>query len=217
MSQLTDLRLMDTALALARTGLGTTAPNPSVGCVLVNAGEIVGIGVTASGGRPHAEKRALDMAGEAAHGATAYVTLEPCAHIGQTPPCADALIYAGIVRAVVACIDPDERTAGQGLDRIRAAGIIVDTGVRQAEAEALHAGFFHRVIRGWPLVTIDANASGYDLSLEIIDEADVLTALQTLAKQGINSLRLVPGSPAATAVIKVGLVDADATKINTPR
>lgn len=217
MSRLTDLRMMDTALALARSGLGTTAPNPSVGCVLCKDGGIAGAGVTAPGGRPHAERLALDMAGEAARGATAYVTLEPCAHFGQTPPCADALIEAGIARVVIACTDPDTRTAGQGVKKLKAAGILVDTGVRQADAEALHAGFFHRIKRGWPLVAIDANPASYDMSTEVIDNDDVLSSLRGLGQDGITRLRLVPGSAAANAARAAGLVDVTVPGINTPR
>lgn len=217
MSRLTDLRLMDTALALARSGLGTTAPNPSVGCVLYRNGAIIGAGVTAPGGRPHAERLALDMAGQAAGGATAYVTLEPCAHTGQTPPCADALIEAGIARAVIACADPDPRTAGQGADRLKAAGIVVETGVREAEAESLHAGFFHRIRRGWPLVAIDANPPGYDMSLENFDNPDVLAELHAFGDSGVTRLRLVPGSPAAEAVLAADLVDVTIREINTRR
>ncbi len=207
MNHLTDLRMMDAALALARSGLGTTAPNPSVGCVLWKNGEIIGTGVTAPGGRPHAERLALDMAGERARNATAYVTLEPCAHHGRTPPCTDALIEAGIARVVIACTDPDTRTAGQGAKRLRAANISVDPGVRQSDAEELHAGFFHRIKRGWPLVAIDASPAGYDMSLETFGTPEVLTALLALGKDGITRLRLVPGSSAAQAALAGDLVD----------
>jgi diaminohydroxyphosphoribosylaminopyrimidine deaminase/5-amino-6-(5-phosphoribosylamino)uracil reductase len=145
---------MRAAAALARRGLGTTWPNPSVGCVLVREGRVVGRAFTAPGGRPHAETQALAQAGEAARGATAYVTLEPCAHTGQTPPCADALIEAGIAHVVVACTDPDPRVNGAGLARLRAAGIAVETGVLEQEAEKTLAGFFTRIRQGRPLVTL---------------------------------------------------------------
>ena len=112
---LNDLAAMRAALALARRGLGNTWPNPAVGCVLVNEGRVVGRGWTQPGGRPHAETEALRRAGAAAKGATAYVTLEPCAHHGKTPPCADALIAAGVARVVAAIEDPDPRVAGEGL------------------------------------------------------------------------------------------------------
>lgn len=150
----TDLAYMDTALALAARGLGNVWPNPAVGCVLVRDGRIVGRGWTQPGGRPHAETEALARAGEAARGATAYVTLEPCSHHGKTPPCADALIAAGIARCVVACTDSDPRVAGRGIAALRAAGIEVVEGVRQAEARALNGGFFSRLEDGRPMVTL---------------------------------------------------------------
>jgi diaminohydroxyphosphoribosylaminopyrimidine deaminase / 5-amino-6-(5-phosphoribosylamino)uracil reductase len=145
---------MRTALALARRGLGRVAPNPAVGCVLVKGDHVVGRGWTAPGGRPHAETEALARAGAAATGATAYVTLEPCAHHGATPPCADALIAAGVKRAVVAMLDPDPRVDGGGMARLRAAGIAVAIGVLDDEAAALNAGFLLCLRQGRPLVTL---------------------------------------------------------------
>ncbi|HTR16494.1 MAG TPA: bifunctional diaminohydroxyphosphoribosylaminopyrimidine deaminase/5-amino-6-(5-phosphoribosylamino)uracil reductase RibD [Acetobacteraceae bacterium] len=142
------------ALALARRGLGATWPNPSVGCVLVRDGRVIGRGVTAPGGRPHAEVVALRQAGVAARGATAYVSLEPCSHWGRTPPCADALVEAGVARVVVAAGDPDPRVNGGGLARLREAGIAVVSGLLAAEAEAVNAGFLMRVRQGRPLVTL---------------------------------------------------------------
>ncbi len=155
----TDRRHMAAALVLADRGLGRTWPNPSVGCVLVRHGRIVGRGVTAPGGRPHAETQALDQAGEAAQGATAYVTLEPCAHQGQTPPCCDALISAGVVRVVVALEDPDPRTSGSGIQGLRSAGIEVCVGILENEAREHQAGFLSRIIRGRALVTLKVAAS----------------------------------------------------------
>lgn len=145
---------MRAALSLAARGLGNAWPNPAVGCVLVREGRVVGRGWTQPGGRPHAETEALRRAGEAARGATAYVTLEPCAHHGRTPPCADALIAAGVARVVVATGDPDPRVAGRGIARLQQAGIAVETGLCEAEARALNAGFLRRVTRGLPLVTL---------------------------------------------------------------
>lgn len=145
---------MRAALALARRGLGATWPNPAVGCVLVRDGRVVGRGTTAPGGRPHAETVALAMAGEAARGATAYVTLEPCSHHGHTPPCADALIAAGVSRVVVAGGDPDPRVDGAGIARLRAAGVRVQTGVLAGEADSQQAGFLLRVREGRPMVTL---------------------------------------------------------------
>lgn len=155
-----DIRHMRHALVLAERALGRVAPNPAVGCVIVSAdGHIVGRGWTAPGGRPHAETIALEQAGEAARGATAYVTLEPCAHHGQTPPCANALIAAGVARAVGAVEDPDARVAGKGFAMLHAAGIAVETGVCAKEAAELNAGFFLRMTEGRPLVTLKAALS----------------------------------------------------------
>ncbi|MFN3293016.1 MAG: bifunctional diaminohydroxyphosphoribosylaminopyrimidine deaminase/5-amino-6-(5-phosphoribosylamino)uracil reductase RibD, partial [Gemmobacter sp.] len=142
------------ALALARRGLGRVWPNPSVACVIVQGGRVVGRGVTAPGGRPHAEPQALAQAGAAARGATAYVTLEPCAHHGRTPPCAAALVAAGVARVVSALQDPDPRVSGGGHGMLRAAGIAVTTGVLAAEAAALQRGFLTRVTQGRPMVTL---------------------------------------------------------------
>lgn len=150
----TDLSLMRHALVLAARGLGEVAPNPAVGCVIVKDGVVVGRGRTAKGGRPHAEPQALAEAGEAARGATAYVTLEPCSHHGQTPPCVSALVLAGIARVVVAVEDPDTRVNGEGVGWLRAAGVEVVTGVGATEATELNAGFFLKVRQGRPLVTL---------------------------------------------------------------
>ncbi|WP_230482865.1 bifunctional diaminohydroxyphosphoribosylaminopyrimidine deaminase/5-amino-6-(5-phosphoribosylamino)uracil reductase RibD [Sphingomonas sp. Leaf21] len=146
---------MGAALALAERGVGRTAPNPNVGCVIVGDGRVVGRGWTQAGGRPHAEAMALAQAGEAARGATAYVTLEPCAHVSpRGPACSDLLIAAGVARIVAAMGDPDPRTDGTGFARTRAAGIAVTTGVRQAEARAMIAGFLTRRTRDRPFVTL---------------------------------------------------------------
>jgi diaminohydroxyphosphoribosylaminopyrimidine deaminase / 5-amino-6-(5-phosphoribosylamino)uracil reductase len=142
------------ALRLAARGLGNTWPNPAVGCVIVKDGQVVGRGWTQPGGRPHAEVRALEQAGETARGATAYVTLEPCAHHGHTPPCADAIIAAGIARVVTALTDPDPRVSGKGHQMLRAAGIAVTEAVLTPEATRLNAGFLKRVTRGLPFVTL---------------------------------------------------------------
>jgi len=149
-----DRRHMGTALALARRGLGRVAPNPAVGCVLVKAGKVVGRGWTQPGGRPHAEAEALERAGEKAIGATAYVSLEPCAHHGQTPPCADAIVAAGIGRAVIAVKDPDPRVRGKGIAILRKAGVEVLEGLMEEEATAVNRGFFSRIVRKRPLVTL---------------------------------------------------------------
>lgn len=150
---------MALALALGRRGQGRCWPNPAVGCVLVQGGRIVGRGWTRPGGRPHAETVALAQAGAAAQGATAYVSLEPCAHHGRTPPCAEALVAAGVARVVIPFRDPDPRVNGAGVARLQAAGIAVTTGVGAAEAAADHAGFLLRVQAGRPWLTLKLAAS----------------------------------------------------------
>src|SRR5579864_840444 len=149
-----DLHAMRAALALARRGLGTVWPNPAVGCVILKDGRVVGRGWTQKGGRPHAETEALARASEAAKGATAYVSLEPCSHHGRTPPCAEALVAAGVARVVAAVEDPDPRVSGSGIARLKAAMIAVETGVCAADAEEVNAGFFCRVEHRRPLVTL---------------------------------------------------------------
>ncbi|MFC4669920.1 bifunctional diaminohydroxyphosphoribosylaminopyrimidine deaminase/5-amino-6-(5-phosphoribosylamino)uracil reductase RibD [Seohaeicola nanhaiensis] len=157
----TDERFMALALSLGRRGQGNCWPNPAVGCVIVAEGRIVGRGWTQPGGRPHAETMALAQAGAAARGATAYVTLEPCSHHGQTPPCTDALIAAGLARVVAPLADSDPRVSGQGFARLEAAGIEVTTGVRAAEAAADHEGFFLKTEHGRPRITLKL-ASSFD-------------------------------------------------------
>lgn len=147
------------ALGLGRRTMGQTWPNPSVGCVIVREGRVVGRGWTAPGGRPHAEPQALAQAGEAARGATAYVTLEPCAHHGLTPPCTDALIAAGVARVVAPFPDSDPRVFGRGFAALRAAGVAVETGVMAEEAGRDHVGFLTRVRMGRPHVTLKLAAS----------------------------------------------------------
>lgn len=142
--------MMRRCIALAQQAAGYTAPNPLVGAVIVNNGEIVGEGYHPKAGEPHAEVFALRAAGEKAQGATVYVNLEPCNHYGRTPPCTEALIQAGVKKVVVGMVDPDPRVAGQGIARLRAAGIEVITGVEEAACLALNAGFCHRVTQGQP-------------------------------------------------------------------
>jgi diaminohydroxyphosphoribosylaminopyrimidine deaminase/5-amino-6-(5-phosphoribosylamino)uracil reductase len=151
-----DALWMDRALRLAERGIGRTSPNPMVGAVLVKDGRVVGEGAHLAAGGPHAEAVALQAAGEAARGATCYVSLEPCAHVGRTPPCADALVRAGIVRVVAACRDPNPKVDGRGLARLESAGIGVTLGVREAEARALNRAFLCAVTAGRPHVTLKA-------------------------------------------------------------
>ena len=153
---------MALALALGRRGLGRTWPNPAVGAVVVRDGIIVGRGWTQAGGRPHAEVEALRRAGEAARGATLYVTLEPCSHVGKSPPCADAVVAAGMSRVVSAIEDPNPLVAGQGHAKLRAAGIAVDTGLCAREAAHDHAGHFSRIREKRPHVILKLAVSSDD-------------------------------------------------------
>ena len=150
---------MGRALELAALGRFTTHPNPNVGCVLVHAGEIVGEGWHRQAGEPHAEVHALRAAGERARGATAYVTLEPCSHHGRTPPCALALLAAGVSRVVAAMTDPNPLVAGRGLRLLAEAGVTVESGLREAEAQALNPGFIQRMKTGRPWVRVKLAAS----------------------------------------------------------
>ena len=147
-----DYRYMARAIQLARKGLYSADPNPRVGCVLVKGGEVVGEGYHRQAGKPHAEPNALAAAGEAARGATAYVTLEPCCHHGKTPPCSEALIQAGVKRVVVAMVDPHRKVAGQGLAQLRAAGIETGSGLLEEQAWALNPGFIKRMNHALPYV-----------------------------------------------------------------
>ncbi len=149
-----DIRWMHSALSLSKRGLGRVWPNPAVGCIIVRDGVVRGRGVTAAGGRPHAEAAALQQAGPAAKGATAYVTLEPCARPGRDQSCADKLIAAGVSRVVAAITDPNPQVNGQGLAKLQAAGIVSECGLLEDAARDIHAGFFARVTRNRPLVAL---------------------------------------------------------------
>lgn len=155
-----DRHFMRVALSLSKRGLGNVWPNPSVGCVLVSSeGIIIGRGFTKPGGRPHAERVALDEAGEKARDATVYVTLEPCSHFGKSPPCALGLIEAGVRRVVSALEDPDSRVSGKGHKMLRDAGITVETGLYGDEAQRINAGFLSRIVSGRPTVTLKLASS----------------------------------------------------------
>ncbi|WP_276514675.1 bifunctional diaminohydroxyphosphoribosylaminopyrimidine deaminase/5-amino-6-(5-phosphoribosylamino)uracil reductase RibD [Sulfitobacter mediterraneus] len=184
---MSDQRYMALALSLGRRGQGRVWPNPAVGCVIVAQGRIVARGWTQPGGRPHGEVEALAQAGAAARGATAYVTLEPCSHHGQTPPCAQALIDAGVARVVVATTDSDARVNGQGLQMLRDAGIEVSLGVGEAEARRDHAGFFRRVELGRPLLTLKL-ANSFDGRIATgTGESQWITAPQ--ARRVVHAMR----------------------------
>ncbi|MEM5467767.1 bifunctional diaminohydroxyphosphoribosylaminopyrimidine deaminase/5-amino-6-(5-phosphoribosylamino)uracil reductase RibD [Celeribacter marinus] len=177
------------ALTLGRRGLGSTWPNPAVGCVIVRDGRIVGRGWTQAGGRPHAETMALVQAGDAARGATAYVTLEPCSHHGQTPPCADALIAAGVARVVIALGDPDPRVNGQGIAHLRTAGLEVVTGVCADEASQDQIGFLKRIELGQPMLTLKLATSWDGRIATATGESQWITG--ALARRRVHAMRAV--------------------------
>lgn len=154
-----DKSWMRQTIDLARRGLWTTTPNPRVGCILVKDEKKIGMGWHEKAGGPHAEVFALKEAGELARGATAYVTLEPCSHFGRTPPCADALIAAGVQRVVIAMSDPNPQVSGRGIQRLKAAGLEVETGICQSEAQELNPGFISRMTRGRPWVRLKVATS----------------------------------------------------------
>jgi len=182
-----DIRFMRRALALARGQLGRVAPNPAVGCVIVRAGAERASAATGDGGRPHAEERALAAAGASARGATAYVTLEPCAErTNQTAPCSVRLVDAGVTRVVIAIGNAHAMTGGAGYERLRAAGVTVTTGVCEEEARALNAGFFCLLETGKPLVVIGGDIALCDAKFEISATETPIAALERLGVAGMT-------------------------------
>lgn len=206
-----DHRFMARALELAREGLYNTRPNPRVGCVVVADGEIVAEGWTAPAGGLHAEAQALRLAGERARGATLYCTLEPCAHHGRTPPCADAIVAAGAARVVVATGDPFERVAGEGFARLRAAGIEVETGLLEAEARALNVGFHARLERGRPWLRLKLAASLDGRTAMASGESRWITGPD--ARRDVHRLR----ARSCAVVTGVGTVLADDPQLTARR
>ncbi len=204
-----DERYMTRALELARMRLGKTAPNPAVGCVIVAGDAIVGEGTTGIGGRPHAEEIALSAAGEAANGATAYVTLEPCnARSAGALSCSQLLVQAGVSRVVVACEDPHPLGA-HGVSRLGAAGVEVMLGVGRTEAEAINVGFFKVIATGRPWLAIDADPSSYDGEFDLAREETYEAALTRLGAKGLTRLFVRPRTPLAAQLKARGLVDED--------
>ncbi|MTH44684.1 bifunctional diaminohydroxyphosphoribosylaminopyrimidine deaminase/5-amino-6-(5-phosphoribosylamino)uracil reductase RibD [Intestinirhabdus alba] len=182
-----DEQFMARALKLAQRGRFTTHPNPNVGCVIVNNGQIVGEGFHYRAGEPHAEVHALRMAGEKARGATAYVTLEPCSHHGRTPPCCEALIDAGVARVVAAMQDPNPQVAGRGLYRLQQAGIEVSHGLMMSEAERLNRGFLKRMRTGFPYLQLKMGASLDGRTAMASGESQWITSPQ--ARRDVQRLR----------------------------
>jgi diaminohydroxyphosphoribosylaminopyrimidine deaminase/5-amino-6-(5-phosphoribosylamino)uracil reductase len=203
-----DSEWMAQALRLAERGLYTASPNPRVGCVLVRDGIVVGEGWHERAGEPHAEIHALRAAGESARGATAYVTLEPCSHYGRTPPCADALIAASVARVVVAVQDPNPQVAGQGIAKLRAAGIEVECGLMEAAARELNIGFFTRMMRGTPWIRSKIAASLDGRTALANGESKWITG--TAARQDVQHWR----ARSCAVLTGIGTVLADDPQLN---
>ncbi len=182
-----DERFMARAIEVSRRHTGLTDTNPSVGCVLVKHGEIIAEAVTAIGGRPHAERQALEIAGEAARGSTAYVTLEPCSHFGKTPPCANALVDFGVARVVVAVDDPDERVSGRGYQILRDAGIEVETGLMRAEGQRVLAGYLTRKVKNRPHVILKLAVSADGMIGRVGEGQVAITGPES--RQAVHELR----------------------------
>jgi diaminohydroxyphosphoribosylaminopyrimidine deaminase/5-amino-6-(5-phosphoribosylamino)uracil reductase len=183
----TDTEYMQRALRLAARGLYTTDPNPCVGCVIVNDGEIVGEGFHQRAGEPHAEILALQEAGDVAAGATAFVTLEPCSHHGRTPPCADAMVAAGIKRVVAAMQDPNPLVAGKGFERLRTSGVVVEYGLLESQALALNPGFVKRMQSGLPFVRVKLAMSLDGRTAMACGESQWITGIA--ARRDVQKLR----------------------------
>lgn len=203
-----DHRFMAHALQLARRGLYTTQPNPRVGCVIVRDGQIVGEGWHERAGEPHAEVLALHQAGESARGATVYVTLEPCSHFGRTPPCANALVKAGVGRVVAAMVDPNPLVAGNGLRLLQAAGIGVTSGLLESEARALNPGFITRMERNRPFVRVKMAMSLDGRTAMASGESVWITG--EAARRDVQLLRAQAGA----VLTGVGTVLADDPSLN---
>lgn len=199
-------QFMARAIALAEGQLGKTAPNPPVGCVIVGDGRVLAEGATADGGRPHAEELALPIAGEAARGATAYVTMEPCgARSSGRISCAQRLIDAGVSRVVIASEDPSPFAAGRGVERLRAAGLDVEIGLMAQEAAGLAEGYLNRLRTGRPMVRISADGQGFDARFAASPSADLEAELRRLGEAGYMRV-WVPEGSLAEALTAQGLL-----------
>ncbi|WP_130471282.1 bifunctional diaminohydroxyphosphoribosylaminopyrimidine deaminase/5-amino-6-(5-phosphoribosylamino)uracil reductase RibD [Candidatus Magnetaquicoccus inordinatus] len=204
-----DRHYMEQALRLARRALGQTRPNPLVGCLLVREGRVVGKGYHRQAGGPHAEVWALQQAAEQARGATAYVTLEPCSHFGRTPPCADALLRAGVVRVVAALEDPNPQVAGRGLQRLRDAGVAVQVGLCREQAEQLNRPFLSWIGRGRPWVTVKMAASLDGKTATMTGESQWITG--PAARRRVQRMRAEQDA----VLTGIGTVLADNPRLNS--
>ncbi len=201
-----DERFMGRAIDLALGAMGETWPNPAVGCVIVKDGQVLSEAATAAGGRPHAEEQAVPAAGPDVAGATAYVTLEPCgARSSGRQSCAHFLAEAQVARVVVACLDPSPFAAGRGTERLRQAGLVVETGLMGDRAAVLAEGFLHRMETGRPMVRISADGTGFDARFAASPRADLVTELQRLGEAGYTRLWTGPGE-LADALREQGLL-----------
>lgn len=197
---------MARAIALARAQMGRTWPNPAVGCVIVKDGVVVGEAATADGGRPHAEEQAVPAAGDAARGATAYVTMEPCgARSSGRTSCSHFLVEAGVARVVVAAVDPSPFASGRGVERLRKAGLEVETGLLSDDAAVLYEGYLHRLETGRPMVRISEDGQGFDARFAASARADLVTELKRLGEAGYTRLWTGPGE-LADALAEQGLL-----------
>lgn len=200
---------MARAIALAEGQLGQTAPNPPVGCVIVKDGAVLAEGATAAGGRPHAEEQAVPAAGDAAQGATAYVTMEPCgARSSGRISCAQRLIDAGVTRVVIASEDPSPFAAGRGVERLRAAGLDVEIGVMAPEAAVLAEGYLNRLKTGRPMVRVSEDGAGFDARFAASPSADLEAELLRLGEAGYMRV-WVPKGALADALAAKGLLASD--------
>ncbi|MGV9009262.1 bifunctional diaminohydroxyphosphoribosylaminopyrimidine deaminase/5-amino-6-(5-phosphoribosylamino)uracil reductase RibD [Brevundimonas sp.] len=201
-----DIRFMGRAISLARANMGQTWPNPSVGCVLVKDGEVVSEAATATGGRPHAEEQAVPAAGDQARGSTAYVTMEPCgARSSGRTSCSHFLIDAGVARVVIAAVDPSPFASGRGVERLKKAGLEVETGLLADQAAVLYEGYLHRVETGRPMVRISADGEGFDARFAASAKADLTTELKRLGEAGYTRVWVGPGD-LAEALAEHGLL-----------
>lgn len=189
-----DVAFMRRAIDLALARMGETWPNPAVGCVIVKDGKVLSEAVTAPGGRPHAEEQAVPAAGPEVEGATAYVTLEPCgARSSGRASCAHFLASAGVARVVIACLDPSPFASGRGTERLRQAGLTVETGLLGEAARVLCEGFLHRLETGRPMVRVSEDGKGFDGRFAASPRADLVTELTRLGEAGYTRLWTGPG------------------------